>query len=351
MPTTLKSSTSLAAAAAAAILALSGQGTAAAATSAGDRASAFDFKTSSYIFTLRAGAVEPYAAIPRDLPTDIGFSYVDLIHDIGRNEGRCEAWGAGYWLGQEVEEGVLGLGAAPPDAGDVSGGYKNPTTSRQVRPDLTPPGEPSQSDRTPALPSNGGTGPLWSGACDDDTKGAGTGDEVNSAGVRVVGSTTAAALDKKTGVYQGVSRAYITGIEAAGKLATISSMMQVKQTPTTKPTISYRISFFEGEAGQAATGFNQNAFTVSGNDVPVEDLVTQFNDQVKQGSGALAALGPYGFTLLAPQVGKTTDGNYFAITAPVIQGKAGLHLRDGTIGQEQGLRFGSVTFSGVYGDD
>jgi hypothetical protein len=337
--------------AATAILAASTIAGATPALAAGDGNSAFDFEKSSYILTMRAGAVEPYAMIPRDLPTDIGFSYVDLIHDIGRHEGRCETWGAGYWLGTEVEEGVLGLGAAPPDAGDVSGGYRNPTTAREVRPDLTPPGQPSGSDRAPALPASGGAGPLWSAKCDHDAKGTGTGSQLDVSGNRAVGSTTAAEVDKKTGLYTGTSRAYLTGIEAAGNLATITSLMQVKQAPHAKPTISYRISFFEGEAGQSVTGFNQNAFTVSGNDVPVEDLVTQFNEQVKGGSAAASALGPMGFTLLAPTVGKTTDGNRFSITAPVIQGNAGLHLRDGTIGENQGLRFGAVTFSGVYGDD
>lgn len=156
---------------------------------------------------MRAGAVEPYALIPRDLPTDIGFSYVDLVHDTGRPDGRCEAWGAGYWLGTEVEEGVLGLGAAPPDAGDISGGYKNPTTSRQVRPDLTPAGQPSGSDRTPAFPANGGAGPLWQATCAHDAKGTGTGNMVDASGVRAVGSTTSAEVDKKTGIYTGTSRA------------------------------------------------------------------------------------------------------------------------------------------------
>lgn len=310
----------------------------------------FDFKNSSYILTMRAGAVEPYAKIPRDLPTDIGFSFVDLIHDRGRADGRCEAWGAGYWLGTEVEEGVLGLGAAPPDAGDISGGYRNPTTAREVRPDLTPKGQPSGSDRIPALPADGGAGPLWSAKCTDDAKGTGTGDMVNASGVRSVGSTTSAQVDKKTGMYTGTSRAYISGIEAAGNLATITTLMQVKQAANAKPTVSYRISFFEGEPAQSAYGFNQNTFTVSGTDVPVDELVDQFNQQAAQGGQALSVLGVYGFTMLAPTVGKTTDGDRTSISAPVIEGKAGLALRDGTIGQEQGLRFGAVTFSGIYGD-
>jgi hypothetical protein len=109
----------------------------------------FNFLDSSYILTLRAGGIEPYAFIPRDLPTDVGHSYVDLIHDIQQPKGRCEALGAGYWLGGETEEGVLGAGAAPPDAGDPSGGYRNPTTSREVEPNLSP-GE-NLSNKNPGI--------------------------------------------------------------------------------------------------------------------------------------------------------------------------------------------------------
>ena len=85
---------------------------------------------------MRSGGVEAYERIPRDLPTDYGFSSVELVHDLDQTHGRCESWGAGYWLGTEIEEDVLGAGLAPPDAGDVSGGYRNPTTSRSVEPNL-----------------------------------------------------------------------------------------------------------------------------------------------------------------------------------------------------------------------
>jgi hypothetical protein len=312
---------------------------------------AFNFQNSSYILTLRAGAVEPYAVIPRDLPTDIGFSYVDLVHDLGQKQGRCETWGAGYWLGTEVEEGVLGLGAAPPDAGDVSHGYKNPTTSRQVRPDLTPAGEPSGSDRTPVIPAAGTAGPHWVATCNHDAKGSGTGELADVAGAKFVGSTSAAEVNKVTGLYTGISRSYIQDLEIGGNLVTITSLMQVKQTPTSKPVITYRLSFLDGGPDGKNYGLNQNGFTVAGTNVPADPLVEQFNSQVEQGAGALAALGPYGLSLLAPHVGKSTDGDRFSITAPVIQGKAGLKVREGTIGQEQGLRFGSVTFQGAYGDN
>lgn len=335
------------AAAAAAALALSGVQ----AGPAGAAPEKFDFRDSSYILTLRAGAVEPYAIIPRDLPTDIGFSYVDLVHDIGMKQGRCEAWGAGYWLGTEVEEGVLGLGAAPPDAGDVSKGYKNPTTSRQVRPDLSPPDAPSQSDRTPAIPASGNAGPNWVATCDHDAKGSGTGETADFAGATFVGSTSAAEVNKVTGVYNGIARAYIQDLEIAGRFVTITSLMQVKQTPDTKPVITYRLSFLDGGVDGNNYGLDQNGFTVAGTNVPADQLVEQFNQQAAQGAGAIAALGPYGLSLLAPHVGKSTDGDRFSITAPVIQGKAGLKVREGTIGQEQGLRFGAVTFQGAYGNN
>jgi hypothetical protein len=321
------------------------------AMAAEDSNQAFNFLNSSYILTMRSGAVEPYARIPRDLPTDVGYSYVDLVHDIGQKEGRCEAWGAGYWLGQEVEEGVLGLGAAPPDAGDVSYGYKNPTTARNVKPNLSPPGVPNQSDRTPVVPAKGGLGPNWQAQCDHDAKGNGTGETLNVAGAKLAGSTTNAEVNKSTGEYTGTSRSYIQDVEVGGHLASITSLMQVRQSPDKKPTITYRISFLDqGTDDKNNVGLSQKGFTLAGKDIPADQYVKQFNDQVKSGAKAFETLGPLGLTLLAPTVGQSTDGGRFAITAPVIAGNAGAHLRDGTIGQEQGVRFASVTFEGVYGN-
>ena len=46
-------------------------------------------------------AVRLAATLPRDLPMGIGHSYVDLVHDMGREDGRCETIGAGYWLGTD----------------------------------------------------------------------------------------------------------------------------------------------------------------------------------------------------------------------------------------------------------
>jgi hypothetical protein len=310
----------------------------------------------SYILTMRAAAVEHYADIPRYLPGGFGYSQVDLAHDVGGLQGKCESRGAGYYLGEEVEEGVLGAGAAPPDAGDVSGGYKNPTLSRTVTPNLDPSGaplsEPGVRNYLPPgqvllpIPHNG-AGPNWQATCTKDTQGQAQGFTFDGGGYKVAGSVTSAEVDKSTGVYTGTSRSIIQGLEGAGELDTISSLMQVTNQPNKQPTTTYRISFFNSKAG--GTTLAQNGFTVSGTDVPAAQLVEQFNSQSKTVSAALEAIGPLGLELLAPRVGTSTDGNRTEIVAPVIQGTAGSHLRDGTAGQEAGLRFGSTAFTGIYG--
>jgi hypothetical protein len=315
---------------------------------------AFDYTRTSYILTLRAGGIEPFAYIPRDLPIDVGFSYVDLIHDIGQEQGRCEVWGAGYWLGTELEEGVLGAGAAPPDAGDVSGGYRNPTTTRDVAPNLS--AEGNQSARDPGvrnyfppgnelldIPANG-NGPKWVAGCDSDAKGYGQGDVLNVAGAQVVGSASQAEVDKKTGVYTGTSRAYVLGLEGASGFDSASSFMQVVNKPDAKPTITYRMSYFN--SGQNT---NKNGITFGGQNIPVEDFAKQFNEGAKALSQAAAPVGPMGAGTLSPEVGVSTDGGRYSISISAGHGNVGLTARDGTAGMYQGARIGSVTFQGIYG--
>jgi hypothetical protein len=53
---------------------------------------------------------------------------------------------------------------------------------------------------------------------------------------------------------------------------------------------------------------------------------------------------------LAPEVGTSTDGDRFSITISVGHGNLGFAARKGTVSQNQGMRIGSITFQGVYGD-
>jgi hypothetical protein len=326
------------------------------AKTAAKKAGKYDWENSSYILTIRSAGIEYYDKIPRDLQQDQGFSYVELVHDIGQDQGRCEAWGAAYWLGQEVEEGVLGFGAAPPDAGNVSGGYHNPFTSRQVRPELG--AGQSESDRHPAIvnyfpPGNDlyamnptGPGYHWTATCDSDIKGEGQGDDINAGGFQAIGSTSEASIDKATGVYTGTSRAYFFGLEGATGFDSGSSFMQITNSPDKDATITYRMSYFN--SGQ---NNGKNGITFGGTDVPVQSFADQFNDQAKTGAAFMAPVGPAGIATLQPEVGVSTDGNRYSITISAGHGHLGFAVRDGGLGQDQGMRIGSVTFQGVYGSN
>gem|GEM_PF-4157910 len=314
----------------------------------------YNFADSSYILTIRSGGIEYFDDIPRRLNHQEGFSYVDLIHDIGQTQGRCESFGAAYWLGQEVEEGVLGKGAAPPDAGDVSGGYRNPTTARSVYPNLS--AGKNESDRSPGLTNPfppgdkvyefppAGPGYHWTAKCDDDTHGKAQGDQHNFGGFQIIGSTSQAEVDKTTGVYTGTSRAYFMGLEGAAGFDSGSSFMQIQNKPNTPATITYRMSYFN--SGENA---NKNGISFGGSDVPVQQFADQFNDGAKTFSQAAAPVGPMGAMTLAPEVGVSTDGGRYSISIAAGSGHLGFAAREGTIGQNQGMRIGSITFEGVYG--
>lgn len=324
------------------------------ANAAAKQSSKYDWENSSYIFDIRSAGIEYYDKIPRDLQQDQGYSFVELTHDLGQDQGRCEAWGAAYWLGQEVEEGVLGFGAAPPDAGNVSGGYRNPTTSRQVRPNLS--AGQSESDRHPAVvnyfpPGNDiyamnpdGPGYKWKATCDSDVKGQGQGDDLNVGGFQSIGSTSEASVDKVTGTYVGTSRAYFFGLEGATGFDSGSSFMQITNAPNKDATITYRMSYFN-----SGDNNGKNGITFGGTDVPVQDFADQFNSQAATGAKAMAPVGPAGLATLQPEVGVSTDGDRFSITISAGHGHIGFAARDGGLGQDQGARIGSVTFSGVYG--
>jgi hypothetical protein len=347
-----------AAAAAGSLVLIGAMAAPAQAADAGSSKPAYDWAQSSYILTVRSGGIETYAHIPRDLPQDAGYSFVELVHDVGQPQGQCESWGAGYWLGQETEEGVLGAGAAPPDAGDVSGGYRNPTTSRQVRPNLS--AGQSQSDRHPAIhnylpPGNDvyafnpqGPGYKWTATCDNDLKGQSQGDDLNLGGVQAVGSTSQAAVDKATGVYTATSRSYVFGVEGASGFDSASSFMQITNRPDKDATISYRMSYFN--SGDLKTT-GKNGVTFGGQEIPMQQFADQFNDQAKTFGKAFSAVGPAGAATLAPEVGVSTDGNRYSITISAGHGDLGFAVRQGGLGEDQGMRLGAITFQGVYGQN
>jgi hypothetical protein len=313
----------------------------------------------SYILSMRAAGAQVGTQIPGQTFQDVGASDIYLAHNIGDPNGYCEARGSVLWAGGYVEEGVLGLGAAPPDAGSVSGGYVNPVSSRSVKPDLS--AEDNLTDREPAINvpfvaqnvapiPHDGNGIRTSALCKDDANGKATGVVADLAGIaESIASTATASVDKATGAYTATSRAVVTGIVGAGALDTLSSVMQVTVAPDKKPVVTYRLSLVDSDAAK----FNQNGFTVSGTAVPVDDLVDQFNAQAAGVSTALAAVGPLGVKLLAPETGTANHPEAALIglpyiTAPAVQLVGGAAVREGTAGQQENVHLGVITFTGDF---
>ena len=305
----------------------------------------FDISEVGYKQYMRAGAVETYANIPRHVPQNMGYSHVELIKDIQESAPRCIADGAGYWLDDILEEGVLKGGAAPIGEGQTqtdASPYDNFTLHRVYKPADQAEGNASSSDRTPKFPSNG-NGPLWTSQCSADAfSGSGTGDIINAAGARVLGSSIQSAVDPATGIYTSTGRAYVVGI--TGAFDTITSLMQVTHVPDEEPTITYRMAFFDSDAGKSA--FASDGVEFFGSAVPASQFVEQFNSQAAAFSQQGAALGPAGLQILSPQVYPDQDNGRMTITAPAAAGNFGLASRAGTIGENFGARFAEITWTG-----
>jgi hypothetical protein len=306
----------------------------------------FDINEIGYNEIMRTGAIEPWAEIPRNVPTDLGYSKVSLIKDIEEASPRCIADGGGYWLDDILEEGVLKGGAAPIGDGQTAADaspYDNPTVHRVYRPANADDGsDTASSDRTPKIPSDG-NGPLWTSSCTPDFfGGSGTGDYVSASGARIAGSSVTSQIDKATGTYTATGRAYVTTL--AGAFDTVTSVVQIVHAPNQEPKISYRLSLFDSDAGKSA--FASDGVEFVGSAVPASQLVEQFNTQAAAFAQQAGPVGPAGLQILAPQVYPDQDTGRLTITAPAVAGNVGLTARAGTAGQDSGARLAAVTWTG-----
>ena len=114
-----------------------------------------------HVATVGADAVSPYVRIPGEIPAHVAGTAVQLTAPYsGRSGPRCRAYGAGYWLGDALEDTVGDPGpsvhalrpAAPsalPPSGPAApsapgmtavprGLYRNPTVSYRANPDPGP---------------------------------------------------------------------------------------------------------------------------------------------------------------------------------------------------------------------
>jgi hypothetical protein len=181
-----------------------------------------------------------------------------------------------------------------------------------------------------------GNGVRWTAKCDNDAGGKAVGNNVDVAGVEGLGSTTMGKVDKKTGVYTGVSRAYVAGLNtASGTVDFITSYASIKHLPGQKPVVSYRIGLNGGTLASAA-------------DVPYGEVTKTFNESVKSNRAALSAIGPTGLTLMGPTESVSENGGRYIINFPFFELEQGLESRRATVGQNQKIRLVNVDYEGLY---
>jgi len=304
----------------------------------------YKFFDSSYILNLRASAVQVEADIPHPLVPGVGYSAVNLEKDPGVETGICEIYGAGAYLTDIVQEGVL-ENSGPPDAGNKGGGIFNPTESKDYAPNLSP-GEnlnvrhPSIRDvgdghQLTAIPAEG-NGVDWQAKCDSDVSGKGIGYNTDLAGYEQIGSVTQSSVNKENGEYDGVSRAFVLGVETPnGTLDGLASLVKIKALPGKEPIFDYTIGTVGGSL-------------VAGTGVKESDLTKSFNDSAQGIGPALDALGEYGIELEGPYKTESENGHRPIVNFPYFNVTTGLKAREGTIGQSQHVRLVNIDYEGAY---
>jgi hypothetical protein len=304
----------------------------------------YSYFDSDFILRLRGSAIQPEADIPKPLTPGIGYSAVNLEKDIGGELADCEIFGAGMYLTDIVQEGIL-ENSGPPDAGNKGGGIFNPTESKDTKPNLSPgenlntrkPGVRDVTDghRIMDIPHEG-NGVHWKAECTGDNGGKAVGNNLDVAGVYGVGSTTTGNVDKTSGEYLGNSRAYVAGLGPAG-MDVVQSFAAIKHLPGQKPVLGYRI------------GVNGTT-TAAGSNIPYGDLTKSFNDAVKGQSSALSAIGPSQglIQLMGPTESQSENGGRYIINFPFFELQQGIEARKGTAGHNQRLRLVNIDYEGLY---
>jgi hypothetical protein len=306
---------------------------------------AYSYDASDFILRLRASAVQAEADIPHPLVPGFGYSAVNLEKNLGAPVGKCEVFGAGFYLTDIVQEGIL-ENSGPPDAGNKGGGVFNPVESKDTAPNLSP-GSGNLNSRKPGLRSvtdgsrmaeipHEGNGPRWTAKCDSDSAGKGVGNWLDAGGVEGFGSTSTGAVNRSTGEYTGVARSYVAGLGPAGQ-DVVHSWVSIKHMPKQKPVVSYRI------------GVNGTP-SASGTNVPYGDLTKAFNEAMQSNHGATAAVGPTGnlLALMGPTESESENGGRYIINFPFFEVQQGLEARKGGAGHNQRVRLVNIDYEGLY---
>ena len=300
-------------------------------SSGGGSGSSF-FRT-TYDTTIGSSAFGVYEKIPGLLQQGVAFSSVRVRKDYYSGQGECESFGAGYWLGYALEEGVLGDQASPDEAPPIVS-YKNPMHARATYP-------PSSRNTEPVPPSTP-AGPHWTAECaSKEGSGNGTFTHLTGPGGLTVGN----AVSESSNVADVGSRAVVSETFTAltdlrignVSVGVMSSDFDVEtDMDTNEALVSYEIRVGDVTNGaDTVLGSGDDGLTLAGTNVPSSNLHEQFNDQVGQQEDAVKQLGTVGLQILEPQVGES--GNIITILSGAVSVTNTVTPRQGLIGGDQGL--------------
>jgi hypothetical protein len=306
-----------------------------------------------YQFTIRAAAVEHYFHFFREVDSDAGYSRVQLSHDEGAESGSAQALGAAYWLFTDDAPCLLGCQPPCPDSPVI-----NPTVAQTANPR-------SCNDRVPGLGAFGlATGPAkeldsgatsrvsartptqWSATGSSRVVDAGGTDGVDTGGV---GSVSTASVDRVTGHYTGSADGFVTDLKLAGdRFATVTSMLRVTADPGTMPKVDYLLSLVATGGSGWSSGVDQTSVTLAGSRIPLVDLVSQVNTQLKSLGAGLASLADLGVRVLAPVTDYAPGTDRFRVSAPVLLIACAPAAGGPTPTHDTGVRVGTAVFEGSY---
>jgi hypothetical protein len=306
-----------------------------------------------YQFTIRAAAVEHYFQFFREVDSDVGLSRVQLAQAQNSSSGAARALGAGYWLASDDAPCLLGCEPPCPESTLV-----NPTVARTTFPREC-------NDRVPGLSAIGvpteltkafdtGSASEVSARTLTDrsaTASSRLGYVAGTTGFEAAaaGSVAGGTVDRATAHYAGTAHAFVTDLRLPGdRLATVTTTMRVTADPGSLPRVDYLLSLVTGSGAGWSSALDQESFTISGNRVPLVDLLGQFNGELATISSQLSNLADIGVRLFAPVIDYAPGSDRFRVSAPVLVIGAGRQMTTPTPTRDTGVRIGTAVFDGSY---
>lgn len=306
----------------------------------------------AYQFTLSAAPIEGYSYFFRELVQAVGFSRVQLAHSRGDVSGQARAVGAALWPITDEEPCLLGCEPPCPEAAVV-----NPTVARTSSP-------LECNDRVPGSAASGlppSFADLLSSDLVPEAKASTPNDSTATSSSRIgdasfgpndfafAGSVSTAHVADSSGRLTASARSFVTDLRLpGGEVVSLASNLRISAVPNQLPRVGFTLSVASASGVGSRSGIDQANFTISGNDIAIDDYVQAFNDAVSAVGGQLRVLAGVGIRVLAPTTEFTEVRSRFRVNAPVFMLGAEPGAALPTPTRDGGIRLASATFEGNY---